>query len=109
MTEAGTGYVLIRGDEGWSFCAQRRLDLVELDDSGKTNFKFNKTGDSYVLEAVTFRKVDAALGKRRGLGIAVLRCRATGIPYMSLLRLLLAHLRSSFAALQCPRIADTAR
>ena len=55
VTEAGPGYVLIRGDKGGVFVPRSSV-IVDLDDSGKTSFKFNKTGESYVLEAVTSEK-----------------------------------------------------
>jgi hypothetical protein len=55
VTEAGQGYILIRGEKGGVF-VPRSAVVLDVDDSGKTSFRFDRTGDSYVLQAVHSEK-----------------------------------------------------
>jgi hypothetical protein len=55
VTETSSGYILIRGEKGGVFVLKNTV-LVDTDESGKTSFKFDRTGDHYVLEAVHSEK-----------------------------------------------------
>ena len=55
ISEANSGYVLIRGDKGGVF-APRSAVAVDPDAAGKPSFQFHLTGDQYVLQAVHSEK-----------------------------------------------------
>jgi hypothetical protein len=55
ITETTSGFVLIRGEKGGVF-VPRNAVVVDLDESGKPSFKFNLSGDKYVLQAVHSEK-----------------------------------------------------
>jgi hypothetical protein len=50
VTEATSGFILIRGDKGGVFVPKTAV-VVDID-SGKPSFRFNRAGDDYVLQAV---------------------------------------------------------
>jgi len=54
VTQAATGFIMIRGDKGGVFVPKTAV-AVDLD-SGKPSLKFNRAGDSYVLRAVPLEK-----------------------------------------------------
>ena len=54
VTQAYSGFILIRGDKGGVF-VPRTAVAVDLD-SGKPTLKFNRTGDGYVLRALESEK-----------------------------------------------------
>ena len=55
VTEANSGYILIRGEKGGVFVPRNSL-VLDTDESGKTIVKFNRAGDKYVLDAVSSQK-----------------------------------------------------
>ena len=55
VTEASSGYILIRGEKGSAFVPKGAV-VLDMEDSGKTSFRFNHTGDKYVLQAVHSEK-----------------------------------------------------
>jgi hypothetical protein len=55
VTEATSGYLLIRGEKGGVFVPRGSV-VLDMDDSGKSSFNFNHTGDNYVLQAVHSEK-----------------------------------------------------
>jgi hypothetical protein len=55
VTEANSGYLLIRGEKGGVF-VPRNAFILDTDESGKTSVKFNRAGDKYVLQAVPSQK-----------------------------------------------------
>ena len=55
ITETTMGYFLIRGEKGGVF-VPRSAVVVNRDEAGKPSFKFNYTGDKYVLQAVHSEK-----------------------------------------------------
>jgi hypothetical protein len=55
VTEANSGYYLIRGEKGGVF-VPRNAFVLDTDESGRTSVKFNRTGDKYVLQAVPSQK-----------------------------------------------------
>ena len=55
VTEANSGYLLIRGEKGGVF-VPRNAFVLDTDESGRISVKFNRAGDKYVLEAVPSQK-----------------------------------------------------
>jgi hypothetical protein len=55
VTETGSGYVLIRGEKGGIFVNRSDVSF-STDGSGKPSFKFNRAGDSYILQSVHSEK-----------------------------------------------------
>ena len=55
VTEANSGYLLIRGEKGGVF-VPRNAFVLDTDESGKTSVKFDRAGDKYVLQAVPSQK-----------------------------------------------------
>jgi len=55
VSEANSGYLLIRGDKGGVF-VPRNAFVLDTDESGKTSLKFDRAGDKYVLQAVPSQK-----------------------------------------------------
>jgi len=55
VTETLNGFVLIRGSKAGVFVAKSAV-LVDIDDSGKSTFRFARTGDKYILQAVHSEK-----------------------------------------------------
>ena len=55
VTEANSGYLLIRGEKGGVFVPRSAL-VLDTDESGKTTVKFNRAGDKYVLQGVGTEK-----------------------------------------------------
>ena len=55
VSEAGAGYVLIRGEKGGIFVPMNVL-VFEGGDSGKVSVKFDHEGDSYVLQTIHSEK-----------------------------------------------------
>jgi hypothetical protein len=55
VTEANSGYLLIRGEKGGVF-VPRNAFVLDTDESGKTSMKFNRSGDKYVLQAAPSQK-----------------------------------------------------
>jgi hypothetical protein len=51
VTAPVSGFYLIQGSKGGAF-VPRSAVLVDIDDSGKTSFRFAVTGDKYILQAV---------------------------------------------------------
>jgi hypothetical protein len=54
LTETSSG-VLIRGDKGGVFVPRNEV-VVDIEESGKPSFRFNHTGNSYVLQSVHSEK-----------------------------------------------------
>jgi hypothetical protein len=54
VTEANSGFILIRGENGGAF-VPRTAVVIDLD-SGKPTVKFKRTGDGYVLRAFETEK-----------------------------------------------------
>jgi hypothetical protein len=55
VTDAGAGFVLIRGEKSSAF-VPKGVVLLDLTDSGKASFLFNRVGDKYILRAVRSEK-----------------------------------------------------
>ena len=55
VTEASSGYILIRGDKGAAFVTKGAV-LLDVDESGKTSFTFNRAGDKFILQSVHSEK-----------------------------------------------------
>lgn len=51
VTEANSGYLLIRSEKGGVFIP-RNMIVLDTDDSGRISLKFNRAGDKYVLQSV---------------------------------------------------------
>jgi len=55
VTQAGAGYILIRGEKGGAFVPARSMSRDRYD-AGKTSVTFRHTGDLYVLQGVRAEK-----------------------------------------------------
>jgi len=55
VTEANSGYLLLRGEKGGVF-VPRSAFILDTDESGRTSLKFNHAGDKYVLQSAPSQK-----------------------------------------------------
>lgn len=55
VTESAPGLILIRGEKGAAFIPRNSV-VLDMSDSGKTSFKFDRAGDQYVLQSVRSEK-----------------------------------------------------
>jgi hypothetical protein len=55
VSEANSGYLLIRGEKGGVF-VPRNSFVLDTDESGRTSLKFNRAGDKYVLDTTPSQK-----------------------------------------------------
>lgn len=51
VTRVNSGCILIQGEKGGVFVPSGNL-AIDMDDSGKTRFRFDRAGDKYVLQSV---------------------------------------------------------
>jgi hypothetical protein len=55
VTEANSGYFLLRGAKGGVFVPRSAL-ILDTDEAGKTSLKFSRAGDKYVLDTAPSQK-----------------------------------------------------
>jgi hypothetical protein len=55
VTEASSGYLLIRGEKGGVF-VPRSAFFLDTDEAGRTSVKFSRAGDKYVLQTAPSQK-----------------------------------------------------
>lgn len=51
VTRTSSGCILIQGEKGGVFVNAGAV-VIDMDDSGKTSFKFDRSGDQYILQSV---------------------------------------------------------